>query len=486
MRTSFIFCLLAANTAGAAPDWVGRGQSPRYPRDTHLVGFAQVEGVANVERAKAQAAADLARGISVRIESHFDELQVEDQTGARASISARTRASADVHLSGLGYEIHSAPPYAYALAYVARRDVARGEREARDRALADAERLLKEAEKLEGAAALGRLYGARRALLEAQQRSAVVTAIAPKDPSDGAAIARFAELGPQLDGRAQALLGRPVANLADAAQSLVLQMNEQGVSRQARLVVEPLAYGATRFSSAFGRALAQGVERAFASAPAGTLSGDIVVRGSYLVGANLELQLVAKESPTGRLLASAVITMPKSAVPAELPLVPENLQTALQSQRLFAEGEAVSGDLKVEVWANKGDRNLVYSEGEELKLFLRVNRPSYIRLIYLLASGHQVPLEQAFFIDASKVNKAVEYPEAFEVSRPFGVEQLHVTAFTEKPALVPTKKVDISGETYEVLAESLAEVVGRTRGLKKKSGAAQQAEAALAITTLPR
>ena len=64
---------------------------------------------------------------------------------------------------------------------------------------------------------------------------------------------------------------------------------------------------------------------------------------------------------------------------------------------------------------------------------MRVNRPAYVRLVYILANGSKVVLEQAYFIDASKVNQAVEYPDKFEVSAPFGVERLYAVAFTETP-----------------------------------------------------
>ena len=142
------------------------------------------------------------------------------------------------------------------------------------------------------------------------------------------------------------------------------------------------------------------------------------------------------------------------------------------------------GDLRLELWTNKGDRGLVFGEGEELKLYMRVNRSAYVRLIYVLANGAKVPLEQAYFLDKGKVNRAVEYVDSFEVTGPFGVEQIFGVAFEEKPRDLPTRPKKFGGETYDVVVEAATMV--RHRGLKKKKKKAQIAEAMLTITTTPR
>lgn len=56
-------------------------------------------------------------------------------------------------------------------------------------------------------------------------------------------------------------------------------------------------------------------------------------------------------------------------------------------------------------------------------------------------------LEQSYFLDASKVNRAVAYPDVFVVSSPFGVERLYAVAFTEKPAPLPLATVTL-GQSF--------------------------------------
>jgi hypothetical protein len=80
------------------------------------------------------------------------------------------------------------------------------------------------------------------------------------------------------------------------------------------------------------------------------------------------------------------------------------------------------------------------------------------------------------------VNQAVEYPDKFEVSAPFGVERIYAVAFTEKPAPVPVKHQVVDGQEYDLVAESTEGLV-KHRGLKKKAAALQTAEATVAVTT---
>ena len=117
-----------------------------------------------------------------------------------------------------------------------------------------------------------------------------------------------------------------------------------------------------------------------------------------------------------------------------------------------------------------------------MKIFMRVNRPAYVRLVYVLAkNGMKVPLTQAYYIDDSKVNLAVEFPDTFEVSPPFGIEHIQGVAFTEKPMPLPTQKVVVDGEDYEIVSDT--QTLVKHRGIKVQKAAAQSAEALVSITT---
>ena len=80
---------------------------------------------------------------------------------------------------------------------------------------------------------------------------------------------------------------------------------------------------------------------------------------------------------------------------------------------MLGEEQIIRGDLRIDLWTNKGNRDLVFTQGEEMQLYLRVNQPAWVRLVYILSSGDHVPMEQAYYIDSEKVNFKVEYPDSF-------------------------------------------------------------------------
>ena len=190
----------------------------------------------------------------------------------------------------------------------------------------------------------------------------------------------------------------------------------------------------------------------------------------------------AKEAESGQLLASGEIILAGAGVPARLETRPANFDRfALDADKL-AGGEVVSGDLRVEMRTNKGDRGIVFDEGEELAIYVRVNQPAWVRLIYVLTSGDHVPITQEWYLDESKVNQLVEFPAAFEVVAPFGVEMIHAMASTQKPPKLVTRQTVIDGEPYVVIPDGADQVV-RTRGLARKKRE-QVAERTLKLTTM--
>lgn len=488
MRLSLCAFLLIPSLAAAAtpPDWVrSGGTSSKFPSETHLVGFAMAPDT-SVDAAKNGAAADLATRITVRIENETSSVSAEKNGAGSFAVSALTRATTDVRLSGLSFETFVGDGHAYAFAFVARSEAVAQRKEQRDRAIARARELLASAEKAEKegheAAALSACYGVRVAVAEAAEEDSIGRAIQRDQMGsfEGASLIATAE------ERIRKLLHRPSSTIVEAVATLALQLKQQGITNQARCTVAPLTYGTTPFSSAFGKQLSLGVERALAdTAGQGTAKGDLVLKGTYLAeGGAWKVALLVREASTGRAIASAEVALPKAAVSPEIATLPVNFEQALKDQRLLGEGESVSGDLHLEVWTNKGRSNLVFSEKEELTLNFRVNRPAYVRLIYILSDGNKVPLQQAYFVDASKVNMAVEYPDKFEISPPFGVERIYAVAFTQKPEPLPTKHVMVGGQDYEVVNET-TEALVHHRGLKKKEAALQIAEATLPVTTTP-
>ncbi len=489
------FCLLpAAGLAEAKPDWVKRsGVSDQYPRSDYVTGFAMATGDNALEEAKQAAAADLARLISVRIESELSDVSQEEDGEYSYRVAAVTRSTTDVKLSNLHYEIERKWGRIYALAVVERRAGARHRRAERDRAMSELRACLAAAE-LEAqaerkASALAMYESCRRPIAEALQHDAVANALLVEKRGDTSTLQEITGASRRLDAEIEAILRRPARSLAEAADALAAQIARQGVSNRSRLSVSHFNYGTTNLSSRFGRRAGLELERALARAaaaePGEGPSPDLAVRGVYFEsGEHLRLSVTVSEVVSGRLMGSAESALALSALPSGLEIKPVNFETALRDQRILAEGGLISGDLRLEVWTDRGRGGVLYSEHEELKLYMRVNQTAWIRLIYVLQNGAKVPIDHGYYIDATKVNQMVEYPDSFEVVPPFGIEMIHATAFTERPPRLRTDMREIAGVHYEVVSDGLGSVI-RTRGLARKQKKAL-AEDFVTVTTTPQ
>ena len=90
--------------------------------------------------------------------------------------------------------------------------------------------------------------------------------------------------------------------------------------------------------------------------------------------------------------------------------------------------KALTGkELEVDVWTDQDSEQSVYYEGEDITIYCQVNKPAYIRFVYVLADGSYTLLHDSTYIDETKVGKPVSIGE-FSVVPPFGSEKLIVLA----------------------------------------------------------
>ena len=165
---------------------------------------------------------------------------------------------------------------------------------------------------------------------------------------------------------------------------------------------------------------------------------------------------------------------------AGLETKPENFEKAYSDQQQFREGEQAGGGIVLEVWTNKGTDGLLYTKGEKMETFVRVNVPCYLRFVYHLANGQRALLLDNHFIDESKVNTAYKIPFAFVCDEPFGAECLQALAGTEK--FDPLLTNNVGG--YDLIQEELNVVLPRLRGMKREQPAAWHAESRIVLTTM--
>ena len=470
----------------ATPPWVGTGRSPDLRAETHLTGYG--ESHQSLEQAKQSALRDLALKMEAQVHSKMTDISKE--AGGRSSVAvvSVTQTTTDVRLSHVAYRTHRGQDHHFALAFVPRTEAAKGLRtqlaQAQEQARACIDRARTQRDRLERR---GNLATCRTSVTTGLRHAATLMALMGDSAEDRTARSELRVLWAAIEDALDAAGHSPATSWEDLGAALAVQLRASGLG-VAPATVAPFLFEDTDFSSELGHRLASNLERALMRPGRGKGGKPAVVRGSYRIeGDSFRAIATAQDSAQGEIRGVAETTLPASAIPAGLQLKPRNYTQALEDQRVLKEGELIEGSLRVEVWTHKGKRGLVFEEGEEMRLFLRVNQPAYVRLVYILNSGHKVPLEQSYYIDATKVNMAVEYPDTFEVIGPFGIEQLHATAFTQRPEHLKTKTVPIGGEPYEVVAGTGAAPLVQHRGLRrKKKTKVEIGEASLVVTTVAR
>lgn len=173
--------------------------------------------------------------------------------------------------------------------------------------------------------------------------------------------------------------------------------------------------------------------------------------------------------------------------------------TTTDFDQLLKAGVAMSGNLRVDVSTNLGKRDLLFHQGDELELLVKLSEPGYFYAI-----GHTVketenksylvelreadgPRKFVYFVNADDANKWISIGK-FQVEAPFGVEGLQVYASNKDLAdSLPATKLDSTTGLYVVDAANRKEGVVKTRALIKKfAKTAETSEASLMFTTKTR
>ena len=132
--------------------------------------------------------------------------------------------------------------------------------------------------------------------------------------------------------------------------------------------------------------------------------------------------------------------------------------------------------LAFDLLTNKGRGELTFVGGDTMAVYVRTNRPAYVRIVNRLADGRRVVLEDNLYIDESRIHGPV-LVGSYECAPPFGNET--ILAFARTEPFPPLRTVSEDG--YAFLEEDLERYAARTRGFKKIS--VLQAEAQIRIVT---
>jgi len=172
---------------------------------------------------------------------------------------------------------------------------------------------------------------------------------------------------------------------------------------------------------------------------------------------------------------------------------------SIDFNKLLHEGYVVSNKFHTEIITNQGKSDLLFTDGETVELYVRLNQPGYFYIVahnttdgrsYIM-DLNEVPGDRRFiqYVNADQANRWISLG-SFEVGEPYGVENLQLIASNKDfVGQLPGNYYDNQAELYFLREGSVKSAMLRTRGLKRKKSKKQQAltsEATLTITTMEK
>jgi len=206
----------------------------------------------------------------------------------------------------------------------------------------------------------------------------------------------------------------------------------------------------------------------------------LILNGSYWdEGEKIRLFITVFDNHSTTLAATQGFMEKRYLIDNNISYIAENFAEAYSRMQEFRKDEIIGGQIKAEIWTNH--ENLLFQNGDTMKLSIRVNTPSYLRAIYYSADSSKILLLDNYYIDQSKVNKLVEIPNHFVCAKPFGFETLQLSAGTKMfPALIVE---NING--FKFIKENVNSIVRKTRSFYEASEPVENqiSEVLLNITT---
>ncbi len=511
-------CLINSKIfAGDDPDWViNHGKSVKYSASTHLTGFGTAPSKEKdaAQIAQDNARAQLTQSIVVNIKSDVIDKLEEQGKNSSQYFSSVTQSSTSLEISGVRTETYSKGKTVYALAYVSKNELVRIYKEKRSGLAAQIKSVMASAEKdalenkIDDAA---KKYAGLFPLYDELKEATTILLVAGGGSASAMMIEDQNILGKtEIAMKIDQLLSRSIASIDDAARAVAYQISQQVKTGSSKVLVTPLTYQDSKMTSPFARYFQQALEtqmqkfavwdvaqqaRGFVP-KSSQITRDLAVasgaqnifEGSYWEqGDKIKIIGRLREVGSGKILAGAEALFGVQLIEAaKLSYKPQNFESALVDQKTFAKGEIVSSDIQLEAWTNKGNENLLFTEGEIMKIYVRVNRAAHIRIVYNVADGRRALLFNDHFISESMANQVVEIPAEFECAPPFGAESLLICARLDAFPSLPT----YSEDGIEFLSDKdPGRAAMAVRGFKKKdpeSASIQQTETRIMITTMEK
>lgn len=260
------------------------------------------------------------------------------------------------------------------------------------------------------------------------------------------------------------------------------------------VIVIPLTYLQTGMSSAFSKQFRESVEHQlivhnkWETYPIKKYEPTIenMTKIKYAVKGNfweddekLHINIYVNEILTGLKKASIEYEFDRNLIDeAFAPIKPDDYEKVKGEQDVFENNEINVSGLNLDIYTNKGQDGLIFTEGEKMKIYIKTNLPCYIQLIYHLSDTTRILFLNNEYLDVTRVNKVYELPFVFVCRPPFGVETLQVNAREG-----PFPKIDTYTENgLMYIKEDLSSILNKSR---EPGNNILQAEKRLTITTMP-
>ena len=520
-KTLAILLALPLMLAAEVPDWVkNQGKSLKYNDMQYLTGFGMAKVEKGGNRADAtQLASDNARKnliekVRVTVSSNVVSKSEETEKKYSSYFSSAVQTSASMDLQGLETQTYydEDERLLYALALVRRDNIVStyGKRvnDLRAQIQEHVANGKKHDDQNQRAKALNEYLACYPLFRQLEEAETILIAAETNvskalNELDGSVKNDQVNVS-QVRQAVDKLVQRPINTVDDLAWYIAFTLKGQTDLQGKNVMIAPFTYQDTKLGSPFSRYFKQTLEskavevskwdvvqqatnfqpktRDVAREYAQASGAEFVLSGTYWeIPEGVKIQAVMRKVADSKLVASAEQVVPLNVIQSSNQnLKPQNFKEAFADQKDFKAGEVVGGGLSLEVWTNKGMENLLFSKGERMTVFVRVNVPCYIRFMYHLASGERTLLLDAHYIDESKVNKVYQIPQEFECDAPFGGEVLQV--FARNAEFEPIETVEKDG--YKYLKEDLKTILTSTRGFKAVKQAAMQAEQRITITSM--
>lgn len=499
-------CIFYTNIQSQTPSWANVDQRElKYPEKEYLVAFASEQNRNKEDQAQLLAklvdlaTTNLVQSVQTTITSISTANTIEMDNKLHQTFQQTSTSASNLKVSGLKSEsvYDSKSKTGYAIVYAKRTDLSNYYNEVVKRNLTQITERIGTITKMIDAnsrdEALRLISECQTLFREAEEAQTLLVAINKIASDDLVKYSDYSKLHSELDEQSGKIRKADNLSIDEAASILTSEL-----SRQKNLLVSPIklsyfTFQETGMNSPFSRRMQIALEQKLIAAGISidksieTGSNSVSTKGTLISGTyweegnSIRVICIAKSIETGKPIASTEVKLSaEKLAQANLQTKPENFQEAYANMRVFSKGEIEGGDLKVELWTNKGADNLIFTEGEHMKLSVRANKECYLRVIYHLADGQKVLLLDNYYISTDKVNKVYELPYEFECSEPFGVETLQLNAQELAFGGLRTQKQD----GYEFIVDDMQTILVTTRGMKRIEKSDLKAEKRVTITTM--